>query len=215
MERWAIWHQAKDRCNSLSCMRTSNSKSLQAYTLDGGTTTLWSGSPQKSQLLRMCSTSIHHSRERRCSQVHLWSPWAKQRSMKTIPNAKDPRSNVETQRIPMLKLTQSQHGVISKYPNSQNDSYTIVLPWGKYKCQRLPMGLSSKPDIFQEKFQLSWAIWNVSEHVPMQRVVEGFHHRVVCQLAGMQPHHTSEGEWQCPPLEGALMEAGLFLSPSA
>ena len=28
---------------------------------------------------------------------------------------------------------------------------TIVLPWGKYECQRLPMGLGNSPDIFQEK----------------------------------------------------------------
>jgi hypothetical protein len=28
---------------------------------------------------------------------------------------------------------------------------TIVLPWGKYEMQRLPMGLSNSPDVFQEK----------------------------------------------------------------
>ena len=28
---------------------------------------------------------------------------------------------------------------------------TIVLPWGKYEMQRLPMGLCNSPDIFQEK----------------------------------------------------------------
>ena len=28
---------------------------------------------------------------------------------------------------------------------------TIVLPWGKYEYNRLPMGLSNSPDIFQEK----------------------------------------------------------------
>ena len=28
---------------------------------------------------------------------------------------------------------------------------TIVLPWGKYKYQKLPMGLCNSPDIFQEK----------------------------------------------------------------
>ena len=27
---------------------------------------------------------------------------------------------------------------------------TIVLPWGKYEYQKLPMGLSNSPDIFQE-----------------------------------------------------------------
>ena len=28
---------------------------------------------------------------------------------------------------------------------------TIVLPWGKYEYQKLPMGLRNSPDIFQEK----------------------------------------------------------------
>ena len=28
---------------------------------------------------------------------------------------------------------------------------TVVLPWGKYKYLRLPMGLCNSPDIFQEK----------------------------------------------------------------
>jgi Reverse transcriptase (RNA-dependent DNA polymerase) len=28
---------------------------------------------------------------------------------------------------------------------------TIVLPWGKYEIQALPMGLCNSPDIFQEK----------------------------------------------------------------
>ena len=28
---------------------------------------------------------------------------------------------------------------------------TLVLPWGKYEYQGLPMGLSNSPDIFQEK----------------------------------------------------------------
>jgi hypothetical protein len=28
---------------------------------------------------------------------------------------------------------------------------TIVLPWGKYEYCRLPMGLSTSPDVFQEK----------------------------------------------------------------
>ena len=35
-------------------------------------------------------------------------------------------------------------------PTSQN-MCTIVLPWGKYKYTKLPMGVSAAPDIFQEK----------------------------------------------------------------
>ena len=30
---------------------------------------------------------------------------------------------------------------------------TIVLHWGKYEYQQLPMGLCNSPDIFQEKCQ--------------------------------------------------------------
>ena len=35
-------------------------------------------------------------------------------------------------------------------PNSKR-MCTIVLPWGKYEYQKLPMGLCTSPDIFQEK----------------------------------------------------------------
>ena len=28
---------------------------------------------------------------------------------------------------------------------------TIILPWGKYKYQNIPMGVCNSPDIFQEK----------------------------------------------------------------
>jgi hypothetical protein len=35
-------------------------------------------------------------------------------------------------------------------PNSKR-LCTIVLPWGKYEYQKLPMGLCNSPDIFQEK----------------------------------------------------------------
>jgi len=35
-------------------------------------------------------------------------------------------------------------------PNSRK-LCTIVLPWGKYEMQRLPMGLCNSPDIFQER----------------------------------------------------------------
>ena len=40
------------------------------------------------------------------------------------------------------------HIVLS--PNSKR-LCTIVLPWGKYELQRLPMGLCNSPDIFQER----------------------------------------------------------------
>ena len=31
--------------------------------------------------------------------------------------------------------------------------YTIVLPWGKFDYQKLPMGLCNCPDIFQDKMK--------------------------------------------------------------
>ena len=36
------------------------------------------------------------------------------------------------------------------HPNSRK-LCTIVLPWGKYEYNKLPMGLNNSPDIFQEK----------------------------------------------------------------
>ena len=35
--------------------------------------------------------------------------------------------------------------------------WTIVLPWGKYEYQKLPMGLCNSPDIFQEKMNKLFA----------------------------------------------------------
>ena len=37
-------------------------------------------------------------------------------------------------------------------PNSKR-LCTIVLPWGKYESQKLPMGLCNSPDIFQERMK--------------------------------------------------------------
>ena len=60
----------------------------------------------------------------------------------------------------MLKLEGFQHATsldlnmgyyhIELSPESKR-LCTIVLPFGKYEYQRLPMGLSNSPDIFQEK----------------------------------------------------------------
>ena len=41
-------------------------------------------------------------------------------------------------------------------PNSKK-LCTIVLPWGKYEYQKLPMGLCNSPDIFQEKMNKLFA----------------------------------------------------------
>jgi len=60
----------------------------------------------------------------------------------------------------MLKLEGFQYGTsldlnmgyyhIELNPDSRK-LCTIVLPWGNYEYQRLPMGLCNSPDIFQEK----------------------------------------------------------------
>ena len=60
----------------------------------------------------------------------------------------------------MLKLEGFQYGTsldlnmgyyhIELSPSSKR-LCTIVLPWGKYEYQRLPMGLCNSPDIFQER----------------------------------------------------------------
>ena len=63
----------------------------------------------------------------------------------------------------MLKLEGFQYGTsldlnmgyyhIELSPNSKRQC-TIVLPWGEYEYQRLPMGLCNSPDIFQEKMSI-------------------------------------------------------------
>jgi hypothetical protein len=63
----------------------------------------------------------------------------------------------------MLKLEGFQYGAsldlnmgyyhIELTPHSKS-LCTIILPWGKYEYQRLPMGLCNSPDIFQEKMSI-------------------------------------------------------------
>jgi Reverse transcriptase (RNA-dependent DNA polymerase) len=49
-----------------------------------------------------------------------------------------------------LDLNMGGYYHIELTPNSKR-LCTIVLPWGKYEYQKLPMGLCNSPDIFQEK----------------------------------------------------------------
>ena len=44
---------------------------------------------------------------------------------------------------------------------------TIVLPWEKYEYQRLPMGLSNSPDIFQERMSTLMADLELCGHILM------------------------------------------------
>ena len=44
---------------------------------------------------------------------------------------------------------------------------TIVFPWGKYSYNRLPMGISCAPDIFQAEISSLWRNWNLSEFIWM------------------------------------------------
>ena len=41
------------------------------------------------------------------------------------------------------------------------------------------------------------------------RTLRGFHHRVSCRLAGMQPQLDLVGWWEYPSLEAAMAAAGL------
>eukprot|EP00978_Attheya_sp_CCMP212_P026642 scaffold88095_cov64-Attheya_sp.AAC.2 len=51
--------------------------------------------------------------------------------------------------------------------------------------------------------------WVVAK--PMLQALEGFHHRVVCRIAGKQPYFCREtDEWIYPPIEKALEEVGLW-----
>jgi hypothetical protein len=44
---------------------------------------------------------------------------------------------------------------------------TIVLPWGKYEYQRLPMSLCTSPDIFQERMSCLMDDLEYVEHILM------------------------------------------------
>ena len=67
-----------------------------------------------------------------------------------IPKIQDMLLNLEGfQYATSLDLNMGYYH-IELTPNSKR-LCTIVLPWGKYEYQRLPMGLCNSPDIFQEK----------------------------------------------------------------
>ena len=42
------------------------------------------------------------------------------------------------------------------------------------------------------------------------KVLEGFHHRVARRITGNQARRLPTGEWEHPPLQPALEQAGLF-----
>ena len=50
--------------------------------------------------------------------------------------------------------------------NSQQ-IYTRILPWGKYSYQRLPMGISGSPDIFQ--WEILWPHARTGVHLNQHR----------------------------------------------
>ena len=54
---------------------------------------------------------------------------------------------------------------------------TIILPWGKYSYQRLPMGVAGSPDIFQEKMS---GLMSTLEFVRTYLCVCVFWHKWTC-----------------------------------
>ena len=63
----------------------------------------------------------------------------------------------------MRHIPRCNHGILSHYIMSKiSKIVTIVLPWGKFEYQKLPMGLCKSPDIFQEKMN---EVFNVLEYV--------------------------------------------------
>jgi hypothetical protein len=67
-----------------------------------------------------------------------------------IPKIQDMLLNLEGFRYATSLHLNMGYYHIELTPNSKR-LCTIVLPWGKYEYQRLPMGLCNSPDIFQEK----------------------------------------------------------------
>jgi hypothetical protein len=67
-----------------------------------------------------------------------------------IPKIQDMLLNLEGFRYATSLDLNMGYYHIELTPNSKC-LCTIVLPWGKYEYQRLPMGLCNSPDIFQEK----------------------------------------------------------------
>lgn len=67
-----------------------------------------------------------------------------------LPHIKDLLQKLEKfQWATSLDLIMGYHNILLT-PDAARKC-TVILPWGKYEYQRLPMGLASAPDIFQEK----------------------------------------------------------------
>ena len=67
-----------------------------------------------------------------------------------LPHIKELLQKLETfQWGTSLDLIMGYHNILLTPEAAQK--CTVILPWGKYEYQRLPMGLASAPDIFQEK----------------------------------------------------------------
>uniref|UniRef100_A0A7S0FHZ4 Uncharacterized protein n=1 Tax=Minutocellus polymorphus TaxID=265543 RepID=A0A7S0FHZ4_9STRA len=63
-------------------------------------------------------------------------------------------------------------------------------------------------DVVQQILLYGSETWTVSPRV--LSALESLHHRVARRLAGKMPRRLPDGSWECPSLEKALEEAGLF-----
>jgi hypothetical protein len=72
--------------------------------------------------------------------------------MQTVSNSKCPRIIAQTKRISVRNFFGFEHGIVPYQTDSKSVKLlSVVLPGKKNEYLRLPMGLYSSPDIFQEK----------------------------------------------------------------
>ena len=50
--------------------------------------------------------------------------------------------------------------------------------------------------------------WTITDSVI--KVLEGFHHRIARRISGETAFRVGDNQWECPPIEEALEEAGLW-----
>jgi hypothetical protein len=121
----------------------------------------------KDEINRLCSYGVLreiNNSEWACPMFTIAKPDG---SLQSLPDLREVNKVVKRKPYPLPKISdmlQKLEGFLYATSLDLNMGYyhmlltpfecrlcTIVLPWGKYKYCRLPMGLSVSPDIFQEK----------------------------------------------------------------